>query len=191
MYTQPKDRDLCFLDVETTGLDPHAGHVLVEVAVVRTSPDASRVVDVYSHKIMPSILDLGRAQAQALKVNGFSTQKWERDGALPVADVLPQMFPVMDEAVVVGHRVLFDIGFYDVAREALKLPRPSIGQYYIDTSVLAWPYLKAGLLQNLRLEHLCQYFGVKNKAAHTALADVMATAEVYRCMMQGMTRVAK
>ena len=172
-------RDLVFLDLETSGLDPD-DHEIVEFAAVRTSADTSREISSFSHRCA---FDLRKATAEALQTNHYDPTDWL--DAEPVRVALTDFVTLLgpdESAVVIGQNVGFDVGFVRATarREAFVLPR---WKYTLDVASMAWPLVVKGNLDRIGLDHLCQRYGVSNDGAHRALTDVRRTIEVYRCLM--------
>src|SRR5260370_1073879 len=66
-------RDLCFIDLETTG--PLIGfHEIIDVGVIRTCPEAKNVLFEWCRQIAPLYPE--RVTAFAKNLNGFSPESW-------------------------------------------------------------------------------------------------------------------
>jgi DNA polymerase-3 subunit epsilon len=171
-------RDLAFLDVETTGRSPRH-HEILELAVARVEPRSLSIVTALDAKVLPE--DLGRAEPEALQVNGYTAARWWN--ARPLTAVLAQITPVLEGCMVAGHNVWFDWAFLCEGFHRTRCPLPAMDYHLVDTASLAWPLVAAGLVPEPRLEVLCDYFGISNRGAHSARRDVERTIAVYRRLM--------
>ena len=92
-----------------------------------------------------------------------------------IAEALPSLFEFIDDAVVVGHNVRFDLSFINAAAERLgygQLPDRSV-----DTVALARRLVRSEV-RNLKLSTLASYFRSPVTPDHRALTDATATAHV-------------
>jgi len=169
-------RDLVFIDLETTGLDPHENEI-VELALLRLSFDLQRTVARYETRCVAK----GAATEEARAVNRYDPAKWA--DAIAPADAMVHIDTWIDDTVlIVGQNTHFDWAFLREThrREHMALPRT---KYLLDTAAIAWPLVVSGVLPDMRLETLCTYFGVSNEGAHGAMVDVERTVKVYAEMM--------
>src|SRR5262245_52270452 len=106
----------CFLDVETTGLDPYLGDRICEIAVLKTQGE--QTLDVFHSLINP-----GRPISPgAYAVNHISADM-VKDA--PYFSELAQPFlDFIKETVLVGHNARFDMSFLATQLGGLNLPRP-------------------------------------------------------------------
>jgi DNA polymerase III epsilon subunit-like protein len=98
---------LCFIDTETTGLDPDL-HEIWEVALIEREPNGSEV-----ERLWQLPVDLGRADAMALKIGRWYERRWpgadSRRAYDPGADaVAVSGFSNVDERFVVSPEGLRD-----------------------------------------------------------------------------------
>jgi DNA polymerase III alpha subunit (gram-positive type) len=85
--------------------------------------------------------------------------------------------------VMVAQNVSFDYSFLAHAFGKKNIKDPF---YYakLDTIPLAYMrFRKDETITNFSLRELCERLGIKNEKAHTALADVRATFEVFKKLM--------
>jgi DNA polymerase III alpha subunit (gram-positive type) len=177
--------DLVFFDTETTGLlpdnpkDPVPG--IIEIACIRTTPDASRIIDEFETKI---VLERDRypVSEDALRINGYSDEKWA--GAMKLEDAMFQVVQRMPFGVqLAGHNTSFDIGMLKASIRRAGMAVPKFYYHYVDTMSLGQPLVAKGHVDNVKLVTLSKFFGVPHEAAHTAMGDVKATLGVYRAIL--------
>lgn len=176
-------RDLLFVDVEATHLDPEIGEI-TEVAAVLVSHDLNVDKGVVHRKTR--IERPGDADPGALKINGYDPRVWARE-AVHVRAALVEVSALIgtdrDRAPVwVGANPIFDLTYLSVAnrRENLKFPQP---RFVLDVQNLAWPLLERGLVERLNLDTLCLRYGIPSRDAHTAMVDVRREMVLYRKLM--------
>jgi len=173
-------RDLVFVDLETTGLDCDV-HEILEIAAVRTTHGAERVVASFEHRVTPERIDV--AEASALAINGYNPTEWLDAVACRVALVdWCQILGRDEECIVVGHNPAFDQGFLRVGAKRLGIALPR-AKYLIDTASMAWPLCSAGSIDRLGLDRLCQLYKIPNDGAHRAMTDVRRCIAVYRALL--------
>jgi DNA polymerase-3 subunit epsilon len=164
------------LDTETTGLDPTAGHRVVEIACLEllnhipTGRHFQRYVN--PEREVP---------ADAIAVHGLSA---EFLGDKPrFAEIADELLSFIGEAPVVIHNAEFDIGFLNA--EFVRLDRsPFPQQRIVDTLVMArqkFPGAPASL------DALCRRFAIDNttRTKHGALLDTELLASVYLELIGG------
>jgi DNA polymerase-3 subunit epsilon len=163
------------LDTETTGLDPEAGHRIVEVACIElanhlpTGRSFHRYVN--PERSVPD---------DAIKVHGL-TDVFLAQHAL-FAAVADELVAFIAEGPLVAHNAEFDLGFLNA--ELRRLERPPLACHAIDTLALArrrFPGSPASL------DALCRRYGIDLSARekHGASLDCELLAAVYLELVGG------
>ncbi|MGE0745748.1 MAG: DNA polymerase III subunit epsilon [Rhodospirillales bacterium] len=164
------------LDTETTGLDPAAGHRVVEIGCVELSNHVptGRTFHVYCNPEMAM-------PEEAFRIHGHS------DAFLAdkpkFAEIAADFVAFVDGAKLVIHNAAFDIGFLNAELKRLGLTPFSLA-HAVDTVGMArsrFPGAPANL------DALCRRFGIDNSARtkHGALLDAELLAEVYLELVGG------
>jgi DNA polymerase-3 subunit epsilon len=152
------------IDVETTGFSPRLGDRVVEIALVRMTPDGA-VEDEFATLVDPE-RDVGPTHVHGIRASDLV-------GAPRFADIVGDVAARMAQAVLVAHNARFDRSFLaaEFERAGLQLP--------------PWPMLctlrlvcEHTALRHRRLVDCCAAFGVPLPRAHTALDDARAAAGV-------------
>lgn len=160
--------DAVVVDTETTGLDP-----------VR-----ARIVDIALVPLEKGRLDQDRVTRFLVRpdvpIPAASTQIHGIDAAM-VADapafaaIWPGLLPLMDDTVIVGHAIAFDLAVIkrecDRAGFAWRAP-PSLCTRML--AQIARPELK-----DFSLEQLGSWLGIEVAGRHTAQGDAIATAQIF------------
>ena len=158
------------LDTETTGLDPNAGHRVVEIGClelinrVPTGDQFRRYVN--PERDMPE---------EAFKIHGLSSGFLA--GHPVFAEILEEFVAFIGDAPLVIHNAEFDLRFLDA--EFKRLGHPMIErERAVDTVVLARRRFPGA---QVNLDALCRRFEIDNSARtlHGALLDCELLAEVY------------
>jgi DNA polymerase-3 subunit epsilon len=166
------------LDTETTGLDPSAGHRVVELGCVElmNMVATGNTFHVYFNPemIMP---------AGAQDIHGLSDE-FLADKAL-FADQAEAFLEFIGDAQLVIHNASFDIGFLNA--ELDRVGKGKLTNPYVDTVQLARRKFPG---QRASLDSLCERFGVDNssRTKHGALLDSELLAEVYLELCGGRQR---
>ena len=168
------------LDTETTGLEPEAGHRVIEIGCVELID--RRLSGRHFHQYLNPERDI---EDGALEVHGI-TQEFLRDKPV-FADVAEELLQFIAGAELIIHNAPFDVGFLDA--ELALLGRPDrIGDHasVLDTLELARD-LHPG--QRNSLDALCKRYEVddSSRSLHGALLDAELLADVYLAMTGGQS----
>jgi DNA polymerase III subunit epsilon len=153
------------IDVETTGFSPRLHDRVVELAVLRLSPDGA-VEDEYATLLNPG-RDLG-----ATHVHGLTAADVRDAPTFP--EVVGDVATRLDGAVLVGHNVRFDVGFLAAECGRAGFPLPPMPAL----CTLRLAYLLAPRLASRKLTDCCSNAGITMGMAHSALGDDRATAQL-------------
>ena len=164
------------LDTETTGLDPAAGHRIVEVGMlelINHIPTGQAF-----HRYINPARDM---PAEAFAVHGLSSEFLSDKPTF--AAIADDFLSFIDDAPLIIHNAGFDMGFINA--ELTRLARPTLdGDQVIDTLALA--RRKHPMGPN-NLDALCKRHGIDNsrRDKHGALLDAELLAEVYLALIGG------
>lgn len=183
---------LAFLDVETTGLCPHFGDRICEIAVLRTR--GQEVLDSFQSLVNPQRPISPGASA----VNGL-TDEMVRDAPL-FKEVAGPVLTMLENAVIVAHNAPFDLGFLAHELALLRLPPPD--NPVLDTLALA---RRCYRFPSNSLSYLAWALGIRREewpqgpwrgegerrgrsieAPHRALGDVLTTWGVFQRFRQDL-----
>jgi len=166
------------LDTETTGLDPAAGHRVVELGCVEimNMVATGKTFHVYFN---PEML----MPAGAQDIHGLSDE-FLADKPL-FADQADAFLEFIGDAQLVIHNASFDIGFLNA--ELARVDKPKLANPYVDTVTMARRKFPG---QRASLDALCERFGIDNssRTKHGALLDSELLAEVYLELSGGRQR---
>ncbi len=162
-------REIVF-DTETTGLDPAAGHRVVEIGCVELFNG------IPTGRVLHHYLDPERDMPdEAFAVHGLSAAFLA--GKPLFKDVADELCAFLDGAKLVAHNAEFDFRF--LSAELVALGRPPLDEsLMVDTLTIArrrHPGAPASL------DALCQRYGIdiSRRTKHGALLDAELLAEVY------------
>ena len=172
------------LDTETTGLDPHQGHRIIEIGCVEVADRAltGRHYHVYINPERE--IDDGAIEVHGI-TNEFLTDK-------PVfAEVAEAFFEFIQGAELIIHNAAFDVGFIN-HEFAMLANNPGVVETHcriIDTLEMA---RRKHPGQKNNLDALCKRYGIDNshRELHGALLDAEILAEVYLAMTGGQTALS-
>ena len=163
------------LDTETTGLDPHDGHRIVEVACIEL------VHHVVTGRIFHRYVNPERDMPEdALAVHGLTTEFLARQP--PFAAVLDELLEFIGGDPLVIHNAEFDLAFLNA--ELARLDRGPITSGFVDTLAIArrrFPGSPASL------DALCRRFAIdlSGRVEHGAEIDCRLLAAVYLELLGG------
>lgn len=163
--------EFAVVDVETTGGAFERGHRVTEIAVLRLSGDGT-LLDEYRSLVNPQ-------RAIPSFISRLTRITWEMVSNAPLfADVAGDVARTIRGAVFVAHNASFDWRF--VTGEFHRAGVPLTG------SSLCTVRLARKVVPELRsrsLDSLSCFFNITNEARHRAWGDAVATAEVFRRLL--------
>ena len=158
------------LDTETTGLDPLAGHRIVEIGCIelvnRFPTGQTYHTYINPERNMPD---------EAFRVHGLSSEFLSKHPVF--AEVAADFEAFIGDAKLVIHNAAFDLGFINA--ELAKLDRdPVDSRRAIDTVLIARQKFPSA---SVSLDALCRRFDIDNSARtkHGALLDAELLSDVY------------
>jgi DNA polymerase III subunit epsilon len=167
------------LDTETTGLEAHNGHRLIEIGAVELIERRP------SGKTFHTYLNPDRAIDEGARaVTGIADEFLLDKPRFP--DVVEEFLAFIAGAELIIHNATFDIGFLDVElkRAGEKYGAMRDHASVLDTLVMARERYPG---QRNNLDALCKRLGVDNthRDMHGGLLDAQLLAEVYLSMTTG------
>lgn len=169
------------LDTETTGLEPKAGHRIIEIGAVEVV-DRRLTGKHYHQYINPE----RRIDAGAQEVHGISNE-FLNDKPLFGA-VVDEFLEFVSGSELVIHNAAFDMGFLNNELRLNKSRLKQLEHVCTVTDSLALARHKHPGQAN-SLDALCRRYGVDNstRTLHGALLDAEILADVYLLMTGGQT----
>jgi len=165
------------LDTETTGLDPHQGHRIVEIGCVELLGRAT------SGRNLHMYLNADRdSDPEALAVHGLTTEFLSDKPRF--AQIADEFLAFVTGAELIIHNASFDVKFLD-AELARVGKGPLSTLCTITDSLMEARTLHPGKRNSL--DALCDRYGISNalRTLHGALLDSQLLAEVWLAMMRG------
>ncbi|GMR06345.1 MAG: DNA polymerase III subunit epsilon [Gammaproteobacteria bacterium] len=169
------------LDTETTGLDPHKGHRIIEIGCVELI-DRKRTGNELHQYLLPD----RKIDAGAIEVHGITNEFLEDKPKF--ADIVDDFLAYIKDSQLIIHNAPFDVGFINAE---LKLTGRDLGDTskyceVIDSLVMA-RRMRPG--QKNSLDALCRHFNIDNsqRELHGALLDAELLAEVYLALTGGQS----
>lgn len=159
--------DYTVIDIETTSLDSASGEIL-EISAIKVKN--KQIVDTFS-KLIKVNEEIGPFTTN---LTGITNEMILNKGE-DLIDVLISFSNFLENDIIIGHNVNFDINFlYDSMEENLG---EALTNDYIDTLRLSRKILPT--LAHHRLDDLIEYFNLNTRNLHRALNDCILTNEVY------------
>ena len=167
------------LDTETTGLEPAAGHRIIEIGCVELIDRKLSGQSFHVYINPEREIDEG-----AVEVHGLSAEFLADKPRF--ADIADDFLGFVDGAELIIHNAPFDVGFINHELRLLEASLAPIGERcaVVDTLLMA---RKKHPGQRNSLDALCKRYGIDNsqRTLHGALLDAEILAEVYLAMTGG------
>lgn len=166
-------------DTETTGLEPHLGHRIIEVAALELMNDLP--TGKQFHALIHPDRDI---PDDATRIHGFRLADLIHRPRF--AEIAADLLAFFGDAKLIAHNASFDFGFLNAELGRLGLPVLPL-ERMIDTLALA--KLRFPGMPN-SLDALCRRFSIDLSArtSHNALLDCRLLAEVYVELTGGRQR---
>ncbi|HZV68877.1 MAG TPA: exonuclease domain-containing protein [Saprospiraceae bacterium] len=154
------------LDLETTGLFPAYHDKIVEISLISIDENGS-ILDSYQTLVNPN-RDVG-----ATRIHGITAEMVV--DAPSFSEISLHILSIIDNSVVVGHNVNFDINFLNN-----ELLNTGISDYTISgLCTIELSKILSIDAPKRNLEALCNFFDIENENAHTAYGDCHSTKELF------------
>ena len=166
------------LDTETTGINPEAGHRIIEIGCVELID--RKLTGKNFHVYLNPQRDV---EEGAFKVHGISTE-FLKDKPL-FKDVVADLITFIKGSELIIHNAPFDTGFLNCELKLIKWPHVLTHYSTVcDTLVLARDKHPG---QRNSLDALCKRYDIDNskRQLHGALLDAEILADVYLAMTGG------
>ncbi|MDH5377280.1 MAG: DNA polymerase III subunit epsilon [Gammaproteobacteria bacterium] len=172
------------LDTETTGLEPEAGHRIIEIGAVELS-NRQLTGRVFHQYLQPDReIDEG-----ALEVHGITAEFLADKPRF--ADIVDEFLEFVKDAELIIHNAPFDVGFINHELTLCDSKRGRLEDHcsIFDTLVLA-RQLHPGARNNL--DALCKRYEIdgSHRELHGALLDSEILADVYLAMTGGQVTLS-
>lgn len=154
-------------DVETTGLDPQRDEI-IEIALLRL--ENGEITGQFHSLVRPG----GPIPPFIRRLTGLDEVSLA--GAPTLPEILPAVLSFIGQSPLLGHHISFDRDFLQAA-----LGRTLPNELY-DTRELARILLPTA--PSYKLSSLCRLLGIRQEAPHRALSDTLATASLYRLLLE-------
>lgn len=173
------------IDFETTGLYPNRGDEIIELAAEYVEGFEIRTTQIFQQLVNP-----GRPVSKsAFDVHGIPDEVLATQ---PVIDgVLSEFISFLDDRIIVGHNIVFDLSFLVKALKRNKLP--PLQNEIFDTRWLSRLIFPDAAQHSL--DAVAGRLGIERPLdRHRALGDVLLTAEVFVrlsriCLEKGYRRI--
>lgn len=172
------------LDTETTGLEPSAGHRIIEIGCVEIIN--RRLTQNHWHQYLQPDREIDQG---AFEVHGISNEFLADKPRF--TEVVDSFLEYIRGAELIIHNAPFDVGFLNHELNLLNDNQPQIADIctVLDTLVLARQKHPG---QKNNLDALCKRYEIDNSARtlHGALLDSEILADVYLIMTGGQTALS-
>lgn len=160
------------IDTETTGLNPSEGDEIIAIGAVRIVNGR-----ILKREIFDCLINPHRPISEAsVAVHGITPEMLR--GMPDPASVLPQFHRFVEDTVIVGHNVAFDMRFLNLKEARLGI---QFTNHVLDTLLLT--YVVHPNQEEQSLEAIAARLGIAVTGRHTALGDALTTAEIFLALI--------
>ncbi|MDF1597067.1 MAG: exonuclease domain-containing protein [Acidimicrobiia bacterium] len=163
-------RDLVFtvFDTETTGLDPSGGDEIISIGAVRILNGK-----LLRYEAFDQLVDPRRSiPAESYQIHRIDAEMLAGQPTIDV--VLPRFARFVEDTILVGHNVAFDLKFLQLKEDSTGV---TLSNPVLDTLLLAAVVYPESDVHSL--EALARLVGVPVTGRHTSLGDALVTAELF------------
>ena len=175
-----KRPDICFVDFETSGLNPWE-HGIIEIGAVLCDGATLEIKKQISLKTRPT----KPVSSEAARINGYTPEKWK--DAIAIEHGIRLLFPLVEGTRWAGSNPSFDRQFAQQAAKKAGIEFPRLSTFrMIDTNAMCEPWIFHGIIPHAGLDKLIELFGLPpREAEHAALGDALMAREVYKKIVEG------
>lgn len=156
-------------DTETTGLN-HRKDVILSIGAVGIYGNRIKVNDHLEVFIEQDI-----SKKESIAIHGIL--KEGKQQKLQEHEAIAEFLNFIQDAVLVGHHVRFDIMMINNALQRMGLPK--LKNKSIDTDTMYQKYKRLPEEHHFSLDELCEFFKISRSDRHTAIGDAYITALIY------------
>lgn len=161
------------VDCETTGLNPKEDKI-IEVGVIRFTLE--EILEEFESLVDPE----SEIPAASLEIHHINASMLKDKPK--IKEVLPSVFRTMNNRIIVGHGIGFDLEVLDVAAKKNGIIHDMFKRPFIDTLRLARHY---GDSPNNSLGQLARHFNVEIEGVpHRAMTDVKMNIAVFKQLVR-------
>lgn len=174
-----RQRNLIFLDLETTGFSVDRNEILDIGALKVENNFPFKILGEFELQVKPTHLET--ADKESLKIVRFSETAWQNAKDLNIALSLLDNFG--SGGILVGFNISFDWATLTKAYSSLGRTDPF---YYHRLDIMTVAFTKLynqPTLKRFSLGELCKFFQIDRSSHHQALSDIKATYEVFKKLM--------
>ncbi|PIR98481.1 MAG: hypothetical protein COT88_01490 [Candidatus Colwellbacteria bacterium CG10_big_fil_rev_8_21_14_0_10_41_28] len=169
-----RNRDLCFFDLEATGLSAYSE--ILEIGAIRIETDSLNIMEEFSTKTLPERIET--ADPEALEVVGYDEKVWKKE-AIPIKEALEKFLVFAEDCVLVAHNLPFDWMWLQRSLEDNGL-NPTFFYHGLDTISLAWLKTQQDKIKTgLSLKNLSRQFDIDMGTHHNALEDAKTAYNIF------------
>lgn len=155
------------LDIETTGVNRIEDDI-IEIAAVKKS-----IIDGTESHYSTLITHSKKLPSFIVELTGITNDMLSKN-ARPLKDVLPELIEFIDDCIIVGYSINFDIGFLNYNLKKLNIP--SISNKTIDIMEIVKSQNK--FLKSYKLANVLPHYDIKTEVVHRALEDAKIIDEL-------------
>ena len=165
------------LDTETTGLEPEAGHRIIELACLELADRRPTGRQFHRYMNPERAIDMAATQVHGLTQEDLADKP-------RFADVADEFLDFVSGAELLIHNAEFDLAFLNA--ELARIGRPRLESVCQVSDTLAFARELSPGRKN-SLDALCERYGVDNtrRTLHGALLDAQLLADVWIAMTRG------
>ena len=169
-----RERDLIFVDLEFSGLDPRINEILEVVSII-VDGTTLEIKKEYEAKVKP--LHIENSDPVSLQINGYKKENWTK--AKSIKTVLRDLNKMAPHGVVTGWNVTYDWMFLEMAYRNNNI-KPGFDYHKLDVLAIGYVYaLKHSEIREVKLSAFVEHFKIERREIHRAFADIKATYEVF------------
>lgn len=174
-----RDRNLCFIDLEFTGLDL-SKHEILSIACVLVEPKNYEVIAEQEWKI--KIQNPENADKSSLETLDYESQDWSN--ALSLKEALERFNEFANFATLIGFNIAFDWSFLHRDFERLQI-KPQTDYHMLDIMAICYLYFKDKKRpRKISLRAMARELDIKVSDVHGALGDARATYELFKALIK-------